>query len=156
MSRVILVLVVLNTIVSFTGLFMAYRQGATQEAVHSEVADGAAAESQVQPMQLEDLSMFAVDKVIVSIPGEGREHYFVLDLALYGDAKTDPKLQDKIEPLVRNSVVSALSAKDFQSLRAQSITDIQQELEGVIQRDFARLGLAAPFKHVLVNRLVVQ
>jgi flagellar FliL protein len=155
MSRMILVLVVLNTIVSFTGLYLAYRPGATEQAVETLVADDNG-EPQVPAMQLEDLSVFPVNKVIVSIPGEGREHYFVLDLALYGDAKTEAKLLGKIEPLVRNSVVSALSSKDFQSLRAQSIGEIQLELESVIQRDFARLGIAAPFSHVLVNRLVVQ
>lgn len=156
MSRVILVLVVLNTIVSFTGLFMAYRQGAApQEVAQPAVTENAEA-PQVQPMKLEDFNVIPVNKIIVSIAGDGREHYFVLDLALYGDAETDVKLQEKIEPLVRNSVVGALSAKDYQGLRAQSIADIQQELQDVIQRDFARLGIAAPFRHVLVNRLVVQ
>lgn len=155
MSKTILIVVALNTIVSFSGLFLVYRHvNSTPQAVSVESAK--AADAQVQPMQLDDFTVITVDKIIVSIAGEGREHYFVLDLVLYGDAKLEDSTVAKLEPLVRNSVVGALSAKAFQSLRAQSIGDIQQELETVIQRDFARLGIDAPFRHVLVNRLVVQ
>lgn len=160
MSKIILAVVVLNTLVSFAGFYLSFttHQSSTV-AAQTQVLDGSSAlstEAAVKPVKLEEVAFFAVNKIIVSIPGETREHYFVLDLALYGDSKTDPKSMEKIEPLVRNSVVSALSVKSFNGLRQQPIAALQSELQQVLQKDFASLGVPRPFTHVLVSKLVVQ
>ena len=60
---------------------------------------------------------FPIEKVIVSLKGENREHYFVLDLVLQADLETDPKKLEQIDPMVRNSVVAHLSAMTFETLR---------------------------------------
>jgi flagellar FliL protein len=41
-------------------------------------------------------------------------------------------------------------------LRGLKISDLQKRLETVLFADFASKNAAVPFKHVLVNKLIVQ
>lgn len=161
MSKIILAVVLLNTLVSFASLYFSYSvrsQGSDTVVgtLFEPVESGVDARAPTKAVNLEEVVFHPVNKIIVSISGEAREHYFVLDLALYGAGKTNPKDLEKIEPLVRNSVVSALSAKNFQQLRKQSIAELQNELQQVLRHDFASLGVPRPFSQVLVSKLVVQ
>src|SRR5690606_41641323 len=60
------------------------------------------------------------------------------------------------EPIVRNSVVAYLSSLAFNELRSMQIGELQQRLEVVLFEDFASKNAVVPFKHVLVNKLLVQ
>lgn len=161
MSKIILAVVLLNTLVSFVSLYFSYsvRDEVSQAGV-AVMADGAqlapTEAAPVKEVKIEEVVFHPVNKIIVSIPGEAREHYFVLDIALYGEPKTNPKDLEKIEPLVRNSVVTALSAKNFQQLRQMPIAALQEELQQVLRQDFTHLGVPRPFNQVLVSKLVVQ
>ncbi|MFN9587569.1 MAG: flagellar basal body-associated FliL family protein, partial [Pseudomonadaceae bacterium] len=92
----------------------------------------------------------------VSLKGEHREHYFVLDLVLQADLETDPKKLEQIDPMVRNSVVAHLSAMTFEKLRGMPIPELQGTLESALFDDFASKKLAMPFANVLVSKLIVQ
>lgn len=92
----------------------------------------------------------------MSLQGEGREHYFVLDLVLQSDIETDNKKLKQIDPMVRNSVVAHLSTMSFNTLRAMPIAELQASLEKVVLADFASRNIVQPFAHVLVSKLVVQ
>ena len=87
---------------------------------------------------------FPIEKVIVSLQGETREHYFVLDLVLQTDLETDPKKLEQIDPMVRNSVVAHLSSMSFEKLRGMPIPELQSTLERVLFDDFASKKLAMP------------
>lgn len=155
MSKIILLVVLLNTLVTFAGLFYSYTQNNASVAAQESVAE-ASDEAPRKTAKVEEFTFFGVEKIIATVPGEARDHYFVLDLVLYADSKTDPKAMEKVAPLVRNSVVSNLSAREFSRLRALPIAQLQAELEEAIKRDFDQLGVACPFRHVLISKLVVQ
>lgn len=159
MSKVILIVVLLNTLVSFAGLFYSYRQSQPSTAAEYEVMEELSDGSEAAPRKVhkvEEFSFFPVEKIIVTVPGEGREHYFVIDLALFANSKTDPKVMGKVEPLVRSSVVAEFSARTFRDLRSASIPQLQTELQEVLKRDFAQMGVERPFHQVLISKLVVQ
>ncbi|WP_181296174.1 flagellar basal body-associated protein FliL [Pseudomonas sp. Q2-TVG4-2] len=120
--------------------------------------EGTASEetAMAEPVVPSEYVFFPVEKVIVSVRGDGREHYFVLDLALQADASDEPKHFEQAEPIVRNSVVGYLSSLPFEELRGLKISDLQKRLETVLFADFASKNAAVPFKHVLVNKLIVQ
>jgi len=120
--------------------------------------EGTASEqtAMAEPVEPSEYEFFPVEKVIVSVRGDGREHYFVLDLALQADASDEPKHFEQAEPIVRNSVVGYLSSLPFEELRGLKISDLQKRLETVLFADFASKNAAVPFKHVLVNKLIVQ
>ncbi|MNZ99745.1 Flagellar protein LafL [compost metagenome] len=157
-TRLVLLMFVLNIAVVLGGVFVNYKmiQSATLGAA-APAAEGqeeaAAEEEEEEPVEY---VFVPVEKVIVSLPGDGREHYFVLDLVLQAEFGTDPKKLEQVDPMVRSSVVANLSAMRFDELRALQIPQLQQKLEAELLADFASRKVATPFQHVLVSKMIVQ
>lgn len=150
-SRLVLLMLLLNVLTLAAGVGISYWLfKPASGAVPSVEAAGAP----VEPVAYE---FFPVQKVIVSVRDEGREHYFVLDLALQAEASEDEPVNfAQVEPLVRNSVVAYLSGLPYEELRGLQVSELQARLEKVLFADFASKNAAVPFKHVLVNKLIVQ
>ncbi|MGF6690055.1 flagellar FliL protein [Metapseudomonas resinovorans] len=157
-TRLVLLMFVLNIAVVLGGLFVNYKMiqsatlGAAQPASEAK-ADEAVEEEEGEPAEY---VFVPVEKVIVSLPGDGREHYFVLDLVLQAEFGTDPKKLAQVDPMVRSSVVANLSAMRFEDLRALQIPQLQKQLEEDLLADFASRKVATPFQHVLVSKMIVQ
>lgn len=149
--RIVLLMLLLNVLTVAGGVGVSYwllkpgLEGSSPE----EVAEA-------EPVEPSEYLFFPVEKVIVSVRGDGREHYFVLDLALQADASDEPPKFEQAEPIVRNSVVGYLSSLSFDELRGLKIDELQTRLETNLFADFASKNAAVPFKHVLVNKLIVQ
>lgn len=155
MQRIILVLLVINTLVAAGSAYISFQVLSRPEAVTTD--DSAEETAAVAASgEAEEYKFFPIEKVIVSLQGEDREHYFVLDLVLQADVDTDNKKLQQIDPMVRNSVVAHLSSMAFNQLRAMPIAELQSSLEKVVQADFASRQVIQPFAHVLVSKLVVQ
>jgi flagellar FliL protein len=155
MSRIIVVILIVNTVVVVASGLLNYKLlnafstqlenvGSTSPN-HSKMKNGG-----------EEYVFFPVEKIIVSLQDAGREYYFVIDLVLQAPAKTEVAKLKQIDPMVRNSAVAHLSTLDFSTLRAMPITELQTSLEEVLFADFASKSLATPFAHVLVSKLIVQ
>ncbi len=149
-SRLVLLMLLLNVVTVAGGV------GVTYWLVKPEAGAVAGDDQQARPAKPSQYEFFPVEKIIVSVRGDGREHYFVLDLALQAQASDKPKHFEQAEPIVRNSVVAYLSALPFDELRGMQIAELQQRLELVLFEDFASKNAAVPFEHVLVNKLLVQ
>jgi flagellar protein FliL len=159
MQRIILALLVVNTLVAAGSAYISFQVLSRPQTVSAPAAtsEGDAASSSAQNAgEAEEYTFFPIEKVIVSLQGEGREHYFVLDLVLQAEQDTDNKKLKQIDPMVRNSVVAHLSSMNFNTLRAMPIAELQTSLEKVVQADFASRQIVQPFAHVLVSKLVVQ
>lgn len=158
MQRIILALLVVNTLVAAGSAYISFQVLSRPQVASAPVAatDDATAPAVAGPGEAEEYKFFPIEKVIVSLQGDGREHYFVLDLVLQADVDTDNKKLQQIDPMVRNSVVAHLSSMAFNQLRAMPIAELQASLEKVVQTDFANRQVIQPFAHVLVSKLVVQ
>lgn len=155
MQRIILALLVVNTLVAAGSAYVSWQVLSRPQVVSSSTdASGNAVVN--NSAEAAEYTFFPIEKVIVSLQGEGREHYFVLDLVLQSDIKTDNKKLKQIDPMVRNSVVAHLSTMSFDTLRAMPIAELQASLEKVVQADFTSRNIVQPFAHVLVSKLVVQ
>jgi flagellar FliL protein len=153
--RIILLLLVLNILFTLANSALTYFNWNTLR--HG--ASVSSAEADQAPAPLEDPSEYAffpVQKVIVTLKGENREHYFVLDLVLQTDVKQDLKKLAQLDPIVRNSAVSSLSELSFADLRNMPIAQLQERLEKALNDDFASRRLLQPFQHVLVSKMIVQ
>lgn len=149
--RLVLLMLLLNVLTVAGGVGVSY--WLLKPGLEGTASEETAVAEPVEPSEYE---FFPVEKVIVSVRGDGREHYFVLDLALQADASDEPKHFEQAEPIVRNSVVGYLSSLPFEELRGLKISDLQKRLETVLFADFASKNAAVPFKHVLINKLIVQ
>lgn len=160
MQRIILGLLVVNTLIAAGSIYLSMQvlsrpQPAAVAAVATDGAD-ANPDAVASTGEATEYQFFPIEKVIVSLQGDGREHYFVLDLVLQADMETDKKKLQQIDPMVRNSVVSHLSTMQVTQLRTMPIAELQTTLEKVVQTDFAARQVIQPFAHVLVSKLVVQ
>lgn len=152
MSRVILLVVAFNTLVTLGGAVLGYLYlngylGAAQKV--SPRTEG------VQ-RAISGYAYYPIEKIVVNLPGENREHYFVLDLALQVDPKAHASTFKQIEPLVRNSVIASLSMLKFADLRALPITELQARLDVDLNKGFAAKGLEWPFSGILISKLLIQ
>lgn len=155
MPRVILLLLILNIAVTVAGFAFTYSLLKARPVAVSGV-DGEAAALAEAEVELTEYTFFPIEKIIVSLQGEGREHYFVLDLVLQADVKADVKKLEQIDPMVRTSVVAHLSSMSFSELRGMPIPELQGLLEKALLADFASKKLVLPFAHVLVSKLITQ
>lgn len=154
LSRVILLLVIFNTLVVIGGSAFTYMTlRSVQAGEQLPVLPGTSAKSEEK---VSEYRFFPIEKIIVSLTGKNREHYFVIDLVLQADINADPKKIEQLDPMVRNSVVAHLSSLSFEELRAMSIPELQQMLTKVVNDDFAAKSMAKPFADVLVSKLIVQ
>lgn len=153
MSRVILLVVGLNTLITLAGC-AAF--GYLYFSGHLGSAQAAPATDQVSNRAISEYAFYPIEKIVVNLPGENREHYFVLDLALQVDAQAHASTFKQIEPMVRNSVIASLSMLSFTDLRKLPISDLQTRLSVDLNKDFATKGLALPFSSILVSKLLVQ
>lgn len=154
MSRVILLIVGLNTVITVGSAVLGYVYFAPQKSLGT-----APSEQTQQPVggrKLTEFAFYPIQKIVVNVPGEKREHYFVLDLALQAERHTDAKIFQNIEPLVRNSVIASLTSLKLIELRQLALDDLQVRIEGQLRQDFASRGIEVPFTHVLVSKILVQ
>lgn len=163
MQRIILAVLVINTLVAAGSAAFSFQlfqrvsaQGGAAIISPSTATGETAGAAIAKGGKPEEYKFFPVQKVIVSLQDDGHEHYFVLDLVLQAEQDTDSKKLEQVDPMVRNSVVSYLSGLNFGALRAMPIPELQTALEKTVLADFANRGVAKPFAHVLVSKLVVQ
>ncbi len=159
MQRIILALLVVNTLVAAGSAYISFKVLSRPQAANTPVVAKAGNEAPAPAAtsgEAEEYMFFPIEKVIVSLQGDGREHYFVLDLVLQADVDTDHKKLKQIDPMVRNSVVAHLSSMAVNQLRSMPIAELQTSLEKVVQADFSSRQIVQPFAHVLVSKLVVQ
>ena len=145
MSRVILLVVGLNTLITLGSVVLGYLYLAPALTANT-----------ASPRKVTDFEFYPINKIVVNLPGENRERYFVLDLALQADAKMPSSKIKHVEPLVRNSVIASLSGLKYSELRLLSIADVQSRIDAQLKQDFMSKGVEVPFTHVLVSKLLAQ
>lgn len=163
MPRIMLLVLVLNTLISVGGVVFNYQlvkpllaAGQATKTTTPEGVEASGEVAEVEEGERAEYTFFPVNKVIVSLPGKEREHYFVIDLVLQADLETEEKKLQQVDPMVRNSAVAYLSALKFDELRGKPIPELQTALEQALLADFASRKVVAPFEHVLVSKLIVQ
>jgi flagellar FliL protein len=155
MPRIVLLLLIFNTLVVMGGTAANYVMLRSLQGAQADSSKDAEDEA-MKKEETKEYGFFPIAKVIVSLKGKQREHYFVLDLVLQTDAEADQKKLAQLDPMVRNSVVANLSVLEYDTLRNMPIADLQARLETAIFDDFASKQMERPFEHVLVSKLIVQ
>lgn len=150
-SRVILLVVGLNTLITVGSAVFGYLHLSRPAAVATATQDGG------QPLQkISGYAFYPVEKIVINLPGDNREYYFVLDLALQADLKLHGEGLKQIEPLVRNSVISSLSMLKVNELRALAVSELQVRLDSDLRRDLSAKGWDVPFSGLLISKMLVQ
>ena len=98
-----------------------------------------------------------LDKFVITIDGEERTHYLMLELAL---KTSSTKAHDKLieyKPLARNVLLKMFSQSTFEELRQMDeIERMQTEVLGQLRQAMALNGYAYQIDEVLFTKLVLQ
>lgn len=98
-----------------------------------------------------------LDKFVITIDGEERTHYLMLELAL---KTSSSKAHDKLieyKPLARNVLLKMFSQSTFEELRQMDeIERMQTEVLGKLRQAMALNGYAYQIDEVLFTKLVLQ
>src|SRR3990167_10705871 len=100
MPRVILLMLVLNMAIALGGIAFNYYQLESLRAGVAAPVGAAESGAASEPEETAEYTFFPIEKVIVSLPGEGREHYFVLDLVLQADIEVEAKKISHLNTIV--------------------------------------------------------
>lgn len=98
-----------------------------------------------------------LEKLVITIDGEERTHYLMLELALKtSSAKAHDQLIE-YKPLVRNALLKLFSKNTFEELRQMDeIERMQTEALGKLRQAMALNGYAYQIDEVLFTKLVLQ
>lgn len=98
-----------------------------------------------------------LDKFVITIDGEERTHYLMLELALKtNSAKAHDHLLE-FKPLARNVLLKMFSQSTFEDLRQMNeIDQLQTEVLGQLRQAMALNGYAYQIEEALFTKLVLQ
>ncbi|MGR5065579.1 flagellar basal body-associated FliL family protein [Photobacterium sp. DNB22_13_2] len=98
-----------------------------------------------------------LDKFVITIDGEERTHYLMLELALKtNSAKAHDQLVE-FKPLARNVLLKMFSQSTFEELRQMNEIDrLQTEVLGQLRQAMAVNGYAYQIEEALFTKLVLQ
>lgn len=98
-----------------------------------------------------------LNKFVMSVPGEQRLHYLMLEITLMSYDRGQIELIEEFKPLVQNAVVSAVSQKGYDELIAK---DAMQSLETKLRDDIRivmnEMAGSNGIEKVLITKMVIQ
>ena len=98
-----------------------------------------------------------LNKFIVSIPGEGRLHYLMMEMSLMSYQPEQMELVNEFLPIIRNAVITKLSEKGYQELAQTSvIPELQVVLRDEIRRVMSEMTGAHGIEQALITKWVIQ
>ncbi|MGF1739290.1 flagellar basal body-associated FliL family protein [Photobacterium satsumensis] len=98
-----------------------------------------------------------LDKFVITIDGEERTHYLMLELALKTNSSKAHDQLIEFKPLARNVLLKMFSQSTFEELRQMNEIDrLQTEVLGQLRLAMALNGYAHQIEEVLFTKLVLQ
>ncbi|MGL5990719.1 MAG: flagellar basal body-associated FliL family protein [Plesiomonas sp.] len=98
-----------------------------------------------------------LDRFVISIQGEDRLHYMMLELSLMSYSNRFETQVQEFMPLVRNTVVTELSHEDFTKLTApDAVAVLQDKLLVALRSTIQKMTGENAIDKVLITKLVVQ
>lgn len=98
-----------------------------------------------------------LDKFVITIDGEERPHYLMLELALKTSSAKAHEQLIEYKPLARNVLLKMFSQNTFEELRQMDeIERMQTEVLGKLRQAMALNGYVYQIDEVLFTKLVLQ
>ncbi|MBC7005632.1 flagellar basal body-associated FliL family protein [Photobacterium sp. BZF1] len=98
-----------------------------------------------------------LDKFVISVDGEERTHYLMLELALKTNSLQAHDELIEFKPLARNVLLKMFSQSTYEDLRKMNeIDSLQQQVMGQLRQVLAINGYNHQIEEVLFTKLVLQ
>ncbi|WP_064601654.1 flagellar basal body-associated FliL family protein [Photobacterium sp. J15] len=125
-----------------------------QQAKHVEVPVPEA----IPPAALVKKPVFLpLTKFVVSVPGDDRLHYLMLELSIMSYNQEQLDLVQEFMPVVRNAIITLLSELHYNDLTQPGIMEpLQVALREKVQKVMNDMASSNGIDQVLITKLVVQ
>lgn len=98
-----------------------------------------------------------MDKFVVSVQGNNRLHYLMLELSLMSYNQEQMKELEEYTPVIRNAVITKLASKNYDELSSPGVIEpLQGELREHIRSNLSNIASMANVDRVLVTKMVIQ
>lgn len=98
-----------------------------------------------------------LDKFVVSISGEDRLHYLMLELSIMSYSQEQLDLVEEYLPVVRNAIISLLSEQHYNDLAQPGvIKPLQVALREKVQTVMNDMASSNGIDQVLITKMVIQ
>lgn len=130
------------------GVFHFVGEGKTATAAHTEAAEN----------MDESKSIFvSLQETIVTLhDDDGADHYMSAELVMVVANEKESEKVKQQEPLYQSIAVERLSEMKYEEIRAMKIADIRKQLTEALQKELKARKMSAPYKDILVKKVVFQ
>lgn len=98
-----------------------------------------------------------LDKFVISVDGEERTHYLMLELALKTNSASAHQDLIEFNPLVRNVLLKMFSKKSYEDLRQMNeIEELQLLVRNQLSQELLQNGYGYKIDDVLFTKMVIQ
>lgn len=117
----------------------------------------ASAQPAAEPEENQDSVFVSLQETVVTLhDNDGRNRYMVAGLVMVADTEEDAEKIKKDEPFYQSVTVNVLSNMKYEDIRALKISDIRKKVFDTLKTELAQRKMAAPYKDILVKKLVFQ
>lgn len=96
------------------------------------------------------------ETVVTLHDNEGEDHYMLAELVMVVDSDKDAEKIKKEEPLYQSITVDQLSDMKYEDIRSLKISEIRTMVSNTLKKELAQRKMAAPYKDILVKKVVFQ
>lgn len=156
-KTLLIVLLVLAALLGgmWTGTFVLadYRQSWAQ----GELVAGLL-EKKTAPEPTTEPQFKQLDQFVIGLPGRGRNHYMVLELALMSRQAEQLQQWEGVLPALRNTTLGYFSGFDHGGVQEQlqDMGRFEQELQAALNQRLESYGYTPSVEGVLITKLVIQ
>ncbi|MBL1378841.1 flagellar basal body-associated FliL family protein [Zobellella iuensis] len=115
-------------------------------------------EKKARPEPVSEPRFKQLDQFVIGLPGSGRNHYMVLELALMSRQAEQLQLWEGVLPALRNTTLGYFSGFDHERVQGQlqDMGQFEQELQTALNQRLQSYGYAPSVEGVLITKLVIQ
>lgn len=130
------------------GMYHFIGNGKPAAAEHAEAAE---------PMDESNSLFVSLQETIVTLhDSESADHYMSAELVLVVATEKESEKVKQQEPLYQSIAVERLSEMKYEEIRAMKISQIREMIADALKSELKKRKITAPYKDVLVKKVVFQ
>nr|WP_231851598.1 flagellar basal body-associated FliL family protein [Citrobacter rodentium] len=130
------------------GVYHFAGNGKTATAAHAEA---------VEKMDESKSIFVSLQETIVTLhDNDGADHYMSAELVMVVASEKESEQIKQQEPLYQSIAVERLSEMKYEEIRALKISEIRKLIAEALQKELKDRKIAAPYKDILVKKVVFQ
>ncbi|WP_253379819.1 flagellar basal body-associated FliL family protein [unidentified bacterial endosymbiont] len=130
------------------GVYHFAGNGKTAAAAHDEADDNRD--------QSKSLFVSLQETIVTFHDDDGTDHYLSAELVMVANNEQESEQIKQQEPLYQSIAVERLSEMKYEEIRSMKISEMRNQLAEAMQKELKVRKIVAPYKDILVKKVVFQ